>query len=72
MGATAHCAAVLAETGAENYPAQPIKIVAPFPAGGSVDILARAVGQKLQESWGQPVVGDNKGGGNGIAVVFTV
>jgi tripartite-type tricarboxylate transporter receptor subunit TctC len=35
---------------------KPIKIVVPFPAGGTSDVLARILGQKMTESWGQPVV----------------
>lgn len=38
------------------YPSKPIKIVVPFPAGGTSDVLARILGQKMTESWGQPVV----------------
>lgn len=48
-----------------TYPAKPIKIVVPFPAGGTSDVLARLIGQKLTESWGQPVVVDNKPGSSG-------
>ena len=47
------------------YPAKPIKIVVPFPAGGTSDVLARLIGQKMTESWGQPVVIDNKPGSSG-------
>jgi tripartite-type tricarboxylate transporter receptor subunit TctC len=50
---------------AESYPARPIRIVAPFPAGGTVDILARLIGAKLQAAWGQPVVVDNRTGAGG-------
>jgi tripartite-type tricarboxylate transporter receptor subunit TctC len=47
------------------YPAKPIKIVVPFPAGGTSDVLARMLGQKMTESWGQPVVVENKPGSSG-------
>ena len=47
------------------YPAKPIKIVVPFPAGGTSDVLARILGQKMTESWGQPVVIENKPGSSG-------
>jgi tripartite-type tricarboxylate transporter receptor subunit TctC len=50
---------------AQTYPARPIRIVVPFPAGGTSDVLARIIGQKMTESWGQPVVVDNKPGSNG-------
>ena len=50
---------------AQNYPTKPIKIVVPFPAGGTSDVLARMVGQKMTESWGQPVVIENKPGSSG-------
>lgn len=47
---------------AQSYPARPIKIVVPSPPGGSTDLLARAVGQRLQAAWGQPVLIENKPG----------
>ena len=47
------------------YPSKPLKIVVPFPAGGTSDVLARLIGQKMTESWGQPVVIDNKPGSSG-------
>jgi len=58
-------AAFAAAVFAQPYPAKPIRIVVPYPAGGTSDILARSVGQKLSEVWGQPVVVDNKPGANG-------
>ena len=50
---------------AQSSPAKPIKIVVPFPAGGTSDVLARLIGQKMTESWGQPVVVENKPGSSG-------
>lgn len=47
------------------FPNKPIRIVVPFPAGGTSDMLARLIGQKMADSWGQPVVVDNKPGQSG-------
>jgi tripartite-type tricarboxylate transporter receptor subunit TctC len=49
-----------------KYPEHPIKMIVPFPPGGGADVLARMVGQKLNERWGQPVVVENKPGNAGI------
>src|SRR5262249_40976015 len=48
------------------YPSKPLPLVIRLPPGGGNDIIARMVGAKMQESWGQPVVIDNKPGANSI------
>ena len=50
---------------AQAYPSKPIRWIVPFPPGGSTDLLARVVGQKLTEAWGQQVIVENKGGAGG-------
>ena len=50
------------EVSAQNYPTRPLRVVVPYAAGGSTDVLARMVGQKLTEALGQPVVIDNRPG----------
>ena len=52
--------------GAQSFPSQPIKIVAPVPPGGGVDILSRALAQKLTESFGVPVLVENKAGASAV------
>lgn len=47
-----------------NYPDRPIRMVVPYPPGGGIDPLARMIGQRLTEDFGQPVIIDNKPGGN--------
>ncbi len=49
-----------------NYPDKQIRMVIPFAPGGTTDLLARAVGQHMQETWGQVVVADNRAGANGV------
>ena len=52
--------------GQANYPTKPIRLIVPFLPGGSTTIIARLIGQKLTERWGQQIVVDNRGGGNTI------
>jgi tripartite-type tricarboxylate transporter receptor subunit TctC len=60
-------AAVAAAPGAsaQQYPVKPIRIVVPFPPGGFSDVFARIIGSKMNESWGQQVIVDNRPGAGG-------
>lgn len=51
---------------AQAYPSRPVRMIIPFPPGGTLDTLGRALAQKLAEQTGQPFVVENKPGGNGI------
>ena len=64
IAASALFAATLAANG-EGYPSKPIRVIAPFPPGASIDIVARTIGQKMSESMGQPFVIENKAGASG-------
>lgn len=58
---------------AQAYPARPIKVYVGYPAGGAVDLIARAVGQKMSAGLGQPIVVENKpGAGSNIAIKATI
>ena len=59
-----------AQTG--DYPNRPVRIIVPQTAGGAVDIVARAIAQKLSEAWGQQVIIDNRPGANGIIGIEAV
>ena len=50
---------------AQTWPNKQVRIVVPFPAGGSADVLCRIVGEKLGAAWGQPVIVDNRAGAGG-------
>lgn len=62
------CLALVACSGVhaqQSWPSRPIRLLVPYPPGGSTDILTRLLGQKLSESLGQPVVIENRGGASG-------
>lgn len=50
---------------AQTYPSKPIRVIVPFPPGGTSDILTRLIGAKLTANWGQQVIADNRSGANG-------
>src|SRR5690606_37671623 len=57
---------VLAQAGKSGtFPTKPIRIIVPYPPGGTSDILSRLVGAKLTEAWGQQILVDNRTGANG-------
>ena len=65
MTLAALCALAPPDTSAQAFPTKPVTIVAPFPAGGINDILARTLGNRLSEKWKQPVIVANKPGASG-------
>jgi len=66
LAGLALCAPVLAQSAATGWPTRPIRIVAPYAAGGAGDESARAVAEGLSKALGQPVVVDNKPGAGGV------
>ena len=63
--AVAACTALAVPAGAEDYPSRPVKLVLPQPAGGAVDLIARALADRLAEQMGQPFIVENMPGANG-------
>jgi tripartite-type tricarboxylate transporter receptor subunit TctC len=63
------CAAVLAVAGAAvaaDFPTKPVRLVVPFPPGGTLDIVGRMLARQLQAGWGEPVIVENRGGAGSI------
>jgi tripartite-type tricarboxylate transporter receptor subunit TctC len=65
LAALAACVVAAPHAVAQGYPAKPVKLVVPFPPGGSLDFAGRLIAQKLTEAWGQSVVVENKPGAGG-------
>lgn len=64
--AAACCAwCVIGTASAQNYPSKTVRIIVPYPAGGTSDILSRLLSPKLNEAFGQSVIVDNRPGANG-------
>src|SRR5207245_5347965 len=57
---------------AQTYPARPVRVIVPFPAGGVTDVTARLIGQKLTEALGQQMVIENRSGASGTLGVDAV
>ena len=57
--------AALPQADAQDYPSRPVKIIVPFPAGGTADVMPRVIGEWLSRKWGQPVVVENRTGAAG-------
>ena len=64
-GMTLAAGMTTAHANSSVWPQKPVRLVVPFPAGGTGDLIARALGNKLRETWGQPVLVENRGGANG-------
>lgn len=66
MLALVFAAFAIPATAQQNYPSKPIRFIVPYAAGGGVSVVARMVGQKMTEAWGQPVIIDNRPSANGV------
>ena len=59
------CSFIAQPVDAQSYPARPVRLIAPYGAGGSYDLIARILAQKLTEQLGQQVIVDNRPGASG-------
>jgi tripartite-type tricarboxylate transporter receptor subunit TctC len=66
------CFPALAQDRPDAYPTRPIRLLVPFPPGGPTDIIARIIGQKMTEDWGQAVIIENRAGANTIIAAQAV
>ena len=66
LAATTLCTLLASTTQAQTYPARPIRLIVPFPAGGTIDMVGRMVAQGVGERFGQTIVVDNRGGAGGM------
>ena len=64
--------AAASSAGAQDYPSRPVKIIVPFPAGGTADVMPRIFSDWLSRKWGQPVVIENRTGAAGNIGAETV
>jgi len=58
--------ATFSAASAQDFPSRPVRMIVPQAAGGGTDVFARALGQRLSERWGQPVIIDNRAGAAGV------
>jgi len=72
IAACTSCFLIGAPALAGNWPSQPVRLISPFPAGGTADILSRSLGQELSEQWKQTIVVENKVGAGGAVAASQV
>jgi tripartite-type tricarboxylate transporter receptor subunit TctC len=70
--ATSASSGISAATGNQSWPARPVRFVVPYAAGGTVDVLMRAVARSLQDEWSQSLIVENKPGANEILAALSV
>jgi tripartite-type tricarboxylate transporter receptor subunit TctC len=69
--ATAAFTLAVAPVGAQDFPAKPVRLLTPFPAGAGPEGVLRVLAEKLQKKWGKPVIVENKPGANGFLAIDT-